>query len=55
MIPYEPPHAAKEIPVIDLTDSYSDDIEKRKKVAWEIHKTCRDTGFFYVKNHSVPK
>ena len=32
MIPYKPPHAAKEIPVIDLTDSYSDDLEKRKKV-----------------------
>ena len=31
MIPYEPPHAAQEIPVIDLTDSYSDDLEKRKK------------------------
>ena len=55
MIPYEPPHAAQEIPVIDLTDSYSDDLEKRKKIAWEIHKTCRDTGFFYVKNHTIPQ
>lgn len=55
MIPYTPPHAAKEIPVIDLTDSYSDDLEKRKMIAWEIHKTCRDTGFFYVKNHKIPQ
>lgn len=53
MIIYEPPHAATEIPLIDLTDSFSDDIEKRKKVAWEIHKACVDTGFFYVKNHGI--
>ena len=53
MIIYEPPHAATEIPVIDLADSYSDDIEKRKKVAWEIHKACVDTGFFYIKNHTA--
>lgn len=55
MIIYEPPHAATEIPVIDLADSYSDDIEKRKAVAWEIHKACVDTGFFYIKNHTVPQ
>ncbi len=53
MIVYAPPHAATEIPLIDLTDSYSGDLEKRKKVAWEIHKACVDTGFFYVKNHSI--
>ena len=53
MKPYKPPCPAKEIPVIDLTDSYSRDLEKRKRVAWEIHKTCRDTGFFYVKNHTI--
>ena len=55
MKPYKPPCSAKEIPVIDLTDSYSGDLEKRKRVAWEIHKTCRDTGFFYVSNHTVPQ
>ena len=55
MKPYKPPCPAKEIPVIDLTDSYSRDLEKRKRVAWEIHKTCRDTGFFYVNNHTVPQ
>lgn len=55
MIIYEPPHAANEIPLIDLTDSYSPDLEKRKKVAWEIQKACVDTGFFYVTNHGVPQ
>lgn len=55
MILYEPPHAATEIPLIDLADSYSDDLEKRKAVAWEIHKACVDTGFFYIKNHTIPQ
>ena len=55
MKPYKPPCSAKEIPVIDLTDSYSGDLEKRKRVAREIHKTCCDTGFFYVSNHTVPQ
>lgn len=51
---YTPPMPAVIIPVIDLSLSFSVDIEDRKKVAWEIHKACRDTGFFYVSNHGVP-
>ncbi len=51
---YTPPKPAEFIPVIDLGPSFSLDIEDRKAVAWEIHKACRDTGFFYVKNHGVP-
>lgn len=54
MLIYTPPSTANSIPVIDLADSYSTNIEKRKSVAWEIHKACRTTGFFYIKNHSVP-
>ena len=46
MIVYTPPRAAKSIPVIDLAGS---------KVPWEIHKACRETGFFYVANHGVPQ
>src|SRR5437763_5097403 len=46
MTPYIAAHAAKSIPVIDLAGS---------KAAWEIHKACRDTGFFYVANHVVPQ
>ena len=42
------------IPVIDLTDSFSPDIETRRKVAAEIRKAARDTGFFYVSGHGVP-
>lgn len=53
MIPYTPPKAATSIPLIDLQGSYSPSLGDRKAVAWEIHKACRDTGFFYVKNSSV--
>jgi isopenicillin N synthase-like dioxygenase len=55
MIIYTPAKPAQSIPVIDLTDSFSPDLDKRKAVAWEIHKACRDTGFFYVKNHGIPE
>ncbi|WP_339444942.1 2-oxoglutarate and iron-dependent oxygenase domain-containing protein, partial [Pseudomonas hunanensis] len=53
MIVYQPPKPAESIPVIDLAPSFSDDAAQRKAVAWEIHKTARDTGFFYIKNHGV--
>ena len=53
MIVYTPPKPADSIPVIDLGPSFSDDLDVRKAVAWEIHKTARDTGFFYISNHGV--
>jgi isopenicillin N synthase-like dioxygenase len=53
MIIYTPPTDAREIPVIDLAPAGSPDPAARKAVAWEIHKACRDTGFFYVRNHGV--
>jgi len=46
MLPYKPPHAAKEIPVIDLTESYSDDLEKRKKLLGKFTKLVVTLGFF---------
>ena len=55
MIIYTPASAAKFIPVIDLTGSFSEDIADKKAVAWEIHKACRETGFFYIKNHGIPE
>jgi len=54
LIDYTPPSAATSIPLIDLAESVSDDLDRRKAVALEIHKACRDTGFFYVANHGVP-
>ncbi len=53
MLTYTPPSTAKSIPVIHLSDSFSDNLENRKSVAWEIHKACRTTGFFYIKNHGI--
>src|SRR5277367_6102357 len=54
MIVYTPPTTDRVIPVVDLTGSFSDDTAKREAVAWEVHKACRDTGFFYVANHGIP-
>jgi isopenicillin N synthase-like dioxygenase len=45
MIPYQPSKAFSAIPVIDLAGT---------NVPREIHKACRDTGFFYIANHGVP-
>lgn len=55
MIIYTPAEAAKKIPVIDIGPSFSADGSGKKAVAWEIHKACRETGFFYVANHGVPE
>jgi len=46
MIVYTPPAPAKTIPVVDF---HGDDVPR------EIHKACRETGFFYVANHGVPQ
>src|SRR5207237_1911209 len=43
---YQPRAAAKVIPVVDLAGG---------KAAWEIHKACREIGFFYISNHGVPQ
>ena len=53
MILYEPARAAEHIPVIDLLGSF-DDEAAATAAAQDIHKACRETGFFYVKNHGLP-
>ena len=53
MVIYTPPQAAKHIPVLDLAPSFTDSPVERRAVAWEMHKACRDVGFFYVRNHGV--
>jgi isopenicillin N synthase-like dioxygenase len=55
VIIYNPPKTPETIPLIDLSDSFSPDIERRKAVAWAMHKAARETGFFYVANHGVPE
>jgi isopenicillin N synthase-like dioxygenase len=55
VIIYSPPRAATSIPVVDFSGSFSPHLEDRKSIAWEIHKACRETGFFYIANHRVPR
>lgn len=52
MIPYTPPRAATEIPVVDLAGSGSDPAVLAR-VGDAIHRACRETGFFYVAGHGV--
>ncbi|WWD09560.1 hypothetical protein V865_007687 [Kwoniella europaea PYCC6329] len=42
------------IPIIDLTDAHSLDVEKRRALAEVIRDACLNAGFFYVRNHGVP-
>jgi isopenicillin N synthase-like dioxygenase len=55
MIIYTPPKPATSIPVIDLADSFSADPAARQRVAAQIHRACRENGFFYIANHRVPQ
>ena len=53
MVFYTPPKTADHIPVIDFANAFSPELAKREAVAWEIHKACRDVGFFYLAEHGV--
>ena len=55
MIVYTPAKAATSIPIIDLAPYFSNDLDERKAVAWEVHKAARETGFFYIRNHGIPE
>jgi isopenicillin N synthase-like dioxygenase len=55
MIIYTPPKAADRIHVIDLSGSFAGNATIDRAIAWEIHKACRETGFFYVANHGIPE
>ncbi|MBL8382166.1 MAG: isopenicillin N synthase family oxygenase [Burkholderiales bacterium] len=55
MIPYVPARAAEAVPVIDLAGASSAELANRLAVAGEVHRACRDIGFFYVANHGVDR
>ncbi|KAI1262125.1 hypothetical protein F5Y18DRAFT_160713 [Xylariaceae sp. FL1019] len=42
-----------EIPVIDLTPMFSEDVSERKKVSSAIRAAAVKNGFFYIKNHGI--
>ena len=50
---YSPPKVPTEIPVVDLGGGAIEGPGKREHVAGDIHRACRETGFFYVANHGV--
>lgn len=52
---YRPPTAPKYIPVVNLARSFGDDPAAFDAIAREIHRACREMGFFYVSNHGVPQ
>jgi isopenicillin N synthase-like dioxygenase len=53
MLVYQPPLAPKNIPVVDLTPSFSGDMARIDSVAAAIHRACREMGFFYVSHHGI--
>ena len=43
----------EEIPIIDLTPLFSQNIDDRKGLAAQLKATAVNTGFFYIKNHGI--
>ena len=54
MLIYTPPQPPQQLPLIDFSPAFSDDLRQRKALAWALHKACRETGFFLLRNHRVP-
>lgn len=44
----------KEIPIIDLEKYVNGELDTQD-IASKIRETCKNTGFFYIKNHGVPE
>ena len=45
----------QELPIIDLADLEHPDRSRREALAAKVYDACTQVGFFYVKNHGVPK
>ncbi|PYI20836.1 Clavaminate synthase-like protein [Aspergillus violaceofuscus CBS 115571] len=41
------------VPVIDLTNLRSPQLDERRALAREIHDACMQVGFFYITNHGI--
>lgn len=41
------------IPVIDIADIYSEEVEERQRVADQIRQASHGIGFFYITNHVI--
>lgn len=53
MVLYTPAAPARFLPVIGLGGD-STDPAAVDAIAGEVHRACRDTGFFYVTDHGIP-
>ena len=42
------------VPVIDISALFTNDIATKRDVALQINNACRNPGFFYASNHGVP-
>lgn len=42
-----------EIPIIDASATFSDDVTERKAVAGQIRDAAMNNGFFYITNHGI--
>ena len=51
-----PPRDAQldEVPIIDVSGMFSDELSERQAVADQVRKACTGMGFFYIINHQVP-
>ncbi|KAF2993063.1 hypothetical protein E8E13_000490 [Curvularia kusanoi] len=43
-----------EVPIIDISPSFSTSQTERQHVADQIRKACTTSGFFYITNHGIP-
>lgn len=43
-----------QLPIVDLSNMYHADIEKRRAVAEKICDACINFGFFYASNYGIP-
>jgi isopenicillin N synthase-like dioxygenase len=53
IVPGDGEPAIDQLPIVDLSDMYHEDIEKRRAVAERICDACINFGFFYASNNGV--
>jgi isopenicillin N synthase-like dioxygenase len=42
------------VPIVDISACYSDDLAAKKNLAKTVNKICCDIGFLVIKGHRVP-
>lgn len=47
--------AFRELPVVDVSGLYADELETRRATAGVLGSACRQAGFFYLTGHRVPE